>query len=751
MPQDTYSQDEYNRGKDSFNSFANTATKPLQDKANDKAKEFAKKAVEKAKEELKKKLTAKKATSTIARWILSSLTTAGITTILPIFIIIIILTILPYSIFSLLAINKNYDANNDKVVNSVRYVYNENVNTLAIRSSIKHVLDREYNCDGTIADVRPQYTDFNGGKVLHQFYYETETCKITVKLTPTATEMIPKVSAYVHAANGVIDYYSPPEELDYHVIPKGDEKYEANVCEGISELNGVTYWIERPNDYCTQERINKKEARFTTKEKIEKHYTEEELNELPVYERYTYDTSDMPSFDSAENWYKITGTDDETGLPIYESSEQVNTVLNDVYSNSNDVTEETVHARRVREALTESLVVNTDTDLPIEEFFYTKQGHKISVHPAVWTKQEEYCEMNGQEVSMSVCKAGQTTTTKVVDTCRYYGGSIKCFYKDVVSSGNVKTRTIVIHGYEGDVSLKVDYNISKYRKQELEDLFTPDTESTIVGKGRCIINVDSQGRIEGSEECTQMEATRVIHNLLFSYYRSSMTLYNSNQEINSFNDVLDFDFTAPITATGKTGTLEYPSRALDYNSIVGDYSRDSSVGRYVWNHAYDLRNAGLLGGSSDDYQCTFFAQMWFYDVYGWNSSGPSLSSSGNGNEFTQIVYDAWTYEDENGETQHYFEFADAPCAGGLISIDYFLTSGDAGAYGHIICCDEVNYEEGYIVVSEGNYNGDGAVAIRHKYTLDDFYAKHNGYMSFLAPTGKALEETGVVIKDLKES
>lgn len=702
MPQDTYSQDEYNRGKDSFNSFANTATKPLQDKANDKAKEFAKKAVEKAKEELKKKLAAKKATSTIARWILSSLTTAGITTILPIFIIIIILTILPYSIFSLLAINKNYDANNDKVVNSVRYVYNENVNTLAIRSSIKHVLDREYNCDGTIADVRPQYTDFNGGKVLHQFYYETETCKITVKLTPTATEMIPKVSAYVHAANGVIDYYSPPEELDYHIKSKAS----------------------------TEEKSGE---------------------EIPIYEKYEYDTSDMPSLDSAENWYKITGTDKETGLPIYESSEQVNTVLNDVYSNSNDVTEETVHARRVREALTESLVVNTDTDLPIEEFFYTKQGHKINVHPAVWTKQEEYCEMNGQEVSMSVCKAGQTTTTKVVDTCRYYGGSIKCFYKDVVSSGNVKTRTIVIHGYEGDVSLKVDYNISKYRKQELEDLFTPDTESTIVGKGRCIINVDSQGRIEGSEECTQMEATRVIHNLLFSYYRSSMALYNSNQEINSFNDVLDFDFTAPITATGKTGTLEYPSRALDYNSIVGDYSRDSSVGRYVWNHAYDLRNAGLLGGSSDDYQCTFFAQMWFYDVYGWNSSGPSLSSSGNGNEFTQIVYDAWTYEDENGETQHYFEFADAPCAGGLISIDYFLTSGDAGAYGHIICCDEVNYEEGYIVVSEGNYNGDGAVAIRHKYTLDDFYAKHNGYMSFLAPTGKALEETGVVIKDLKES
>ena len=703
MPEENYSQNEYNRGKDSFSNFANTATKPIQDKAKDKAKEFAAKAVKKAKDEAIKKLAAKKATSTVARWILSSLTTAGITTVLPVLIIIIILTILPYSIFSLLAINKNYDANNDKVFRSVNYVYNQNVNTFAVRTGIKKVLDREYNCQGTVNAVIPQYTEVEGEKVIDQFYYETETCRITVKLTPSALEMIPKVSAYVHAVNGVLDYYSKPEELDNHTI--------------VNEA--------APKD-------------------------------APIYEKYSYDTSDLPSTDSSDNWYKINGTDKETGLPNYEPSDEVQNIMEDVYSNSADKKQEDYQTKQLREKLTQTMQVNQsllfedDTNLPIEEYFYTEQGHDINVHKATCTKEEKYCELNGTEVPMSVCNSGATTTTRTVDTCRYVGGSIQCTYKDVVSSGNVKTRKIVVHGYAGDVTLKVDYDVSPYRKNDLEALFTPNTETTIVGKGRCIVNVDSQGRVEGSEECTEKEATRVVHNLLFSYYKNSMALYTSNQNISSFNDIINFNFNRPITDTGKTGTLEYPTRSLDYVSFTGDYTKNSSVGRYIWNHAFDLKNAGLIGGSSDDYQCTFFAQTWFYDVYGWNSSGPKLQGSGNGNEFTQVVYDAWTYEDDNGEEKHYFEFADAPSAGGLISIDYYLSSGDAGTYGHIVCCDEVNYEEGYIVVSEGNTNGDGAISIRHKYTIDEFYVKHNGFMTFLNPTGKALEESGAKVKDIKD-
>jgi hypothetical protein len=166
---------------------------------------------------------------------------------------------------------------------------------------------------------------------------------------------------------------------------------------------------------------------------------------------------------------------------------------------------------------------------------------------------------------------------------------------------------------------------------------------------------------------------------------------------------------------------------FSYTSFGGWYSGGSAAARAAWSHAFDLYNRGLIHGSTAGYWCTFFAQMWFYDMYGFNSSGNS--PTGDGSQFAYTVYETAVYRDEEGNLKHYFEYGDRPMTMGIVSIrNSYLPEG------HVICIDEVDYFENTITVSEGNVNGCGDIRIRHTMSLDTFYRIYPGRKTYVNPT-----------------
>ena len=179
------------------------------------------------------------------------------------------------------------------------------------------------------------------------------------------------------------------------------------------------------------------------------------------------------------------------------------------------------------------------------------------------------------------------------------------------------------------------------------------------------------------------------------------------------------------------GLLPEPVYHSDSNWYLysGYYTKWSTPGSKVWAHARDLYYRGLIHGADTDYQCTFFAQMWFYDIYGFNSSGNG--PSGNGDTFAMRVYETAVYYDENGELHHLFKIDDHPETMGIVSI----SAGNP----HVLCVDEVDYRNDTITISDGNVMGSGEVRLRVTYSMSEFYRVNPGRYVFVNPTDELLE------------
>ncbi|MBO7677452.1 MAG: hypothetical protein J6S49_08060, partial [Erysipelotrichaceae bacterium] len=104
----------------------------------------------------------------------------------------------------------------------------------------------------------------------------------------------------------------------------------------------------------------------------------------------------------------------------------------------------------------------------------------------------------------------------------------------------------------------------------------------------------------------------------------------------------------------------------NYYMYSGHFAGSSIPGYRTWAHAYELDNSGLIHGATPGRWCTFFAQMWFYDVFGFNSSGNI--ATGNGNTFASTVYATALYRDEEGNLKHLFRYTDHPEAMSIVSI-----------------------------------------------------------------------------------
>ena len=124
--------------------------------------------------------------------------------------------------------------------------------------------------------------------------------------------------------------------------------------------------------------------------------------------------------------------------------------------------------------------------------------------------------------------------------------------------------------------------------------------------------------------------------------------------------------------------------------------------------------------------------MWFYDVYGFNST--RNMSSGNGGDVAYRVYVANTYYDEDGNLKHYFRISKEPESMSILSIN-----GMSNPYGHVICIDEFDHENNMITFSDGNCTNRGDMRIRVTMSYDEFRRKNPGIYTFAVPTEELLE------------
>lgn len=258
--------------------------------------------------------------------------------------------------------------------------------------------------------------------------------------------------------------------------------------------------------------------------------------------------------------------------------------------------------------------------------------------------------------------------------------------------------TVYLYGYKGNVTIPVNYDATSYKKNELEAL----SEKLVSKGGRCIFNYNNETGFVGTDECNNEEADIAVSQVLYNYYASSLQYFG----------LADNDFYASYISgnPGYSGEAAYLG-GLDYKLYAGKtYPINSAVGNMIWNHARNLHAQGKIHGSTTDPigGCTFFAQMWFYDHYGYNQSGNG--PSGNGKQWAEILLE--TYPDK-------FERGSGPAPGGVVSIDY-------GRYGHIVCIDAVDYEAGTVTYSEGNYDGKGSIRIMNTTSLADFFKKWKG-------------------------
>lgn len=202
---------------------------------------------------------------------------------------------------------------------------------------------------------------------------------------------------------------------------------------------------------------------------------------------------------------------------------------------------------------------------------------------------------------------------------------------------------------------------------------------------------------------------------LNQYRDASLSLFEEEEVIRQIDDYFNI-FPSP----------KYPEDVAFYE-YEGWFSPGNYAARAAWRHAFDLYYSGKIHGATAGYWCTFFAQMWFYDMFGFNSSGNS--PTGDGSQFAYTVYETAVYRDEEGNLKHYFEYGDRPMTMGIVSIrNSYVPEG------HVLCVDEVDYFNNTITISEGNVNGYGDVRIRQTMSLDTFYYLNPGRKVYVNPT-----------------
>lgn len=302
-----------------------------------------------------------------------------------------------------------------------------------------------------------------------------------------------------------------------------------------------------------------------------------------------------------------------------------------------------------------------------DEFYNPKTGEKANITCTIpYATTREICMEGGKIVNTSDYKVRKSETDSY---------QVKHTYKDISTS----------------IDIPYDFDFTEYKEKLLEL-----KAEALVDKGKCL--PDTLDR-KSSNTCTLEEATEWVDTVKSHYLDTVMsTLGVDEKYYGSFYGLSD---------NGYIGVVDYSLSSWDYNSTSEEYTHSltnpNSVYYKYMTHCNTLRKKNYTHGSATCWgpgACTYVAQTWFYDVYGFNSV--KSGGSGNGKQFAGNVLS--NYPDK-------FVKSSTPAPGAILSIN---NTGN----GHVLCIDEFDGE--YITITEGSYNNHGDLRLHYTMKYSDF-------------------------------
>ena len=265
-------------------------------------------------------------------------------------------------------------------------------------------------------------------------------------------------------------------------------------------------------------------------------------------------------------------------------------------------------------------------------------------------------------------------------------------YKDEIVACSLphdkeKTEIKYVDALFGHISVPMTYDVRKYKKSDIEK-----TAEDLIGQEMYLsTNIDDE--YEKRQIADSDEANRIVDNIISDYELSYLVMYLGGS--------YGYGYSGLITSNGFNYLLETDDKAT--TAIFWAYSD----GLNTILHNLPYRTDSSASGPSMSHQCTQFAATFFYDVYGF------AALRGNGNmQADYLLKDCG----KDSACPVKFERASSPAPGAIISL----------YPNHVVVVDEVD-EDGTIYISEGNYNGKGAVRTHQAYSsLSDYIAK-TGY------------------------
>ena len=299
------------------------------------------------------------------------------------------------------------------------------------------------------------------------------------------------------------------------------------------------------------------------------------------------------------------------------------------------------------------------------------------------------------------------TKTKIVDKCylSYDNPNTKTsFSYEVACSSSTKKayeevqyysyierkEEIEIPAQYGKITIPIYYDLSGYKDDELQEGIK---------------------YVEKQTKDSYMESASFVNSLLNEYYSNYYALLKNGESDNR---------NAYFQKLINDGIIMYvPISGLSSNFIQGEpgYEGEVTVSGMdgssieIWNRIGKLRRQGVLSTYAARYNCTEFANYWFYCLY-----GEGFVLSGDGKTMVSNLLNS-----EYGK--EHFYLGSSPAPGAIYSIGSAYTE-----FGHVGCVDAVDFKNQTITISEGNYGGGAKgtinTGIRIKVTMsfDEFYS-----------------------------
>ena len=242
----------------------------------------------------------------------------------------------------------------------------------------------------------------------------------------------------------------------------------------------------------------------------------------------------------------------------------------------------------------------------------------------------------------------------------------------------------------GSITVPMTYDVTKYKEDALNTC-----ASDIVGQEMFLPTSDNMSEYKKRAIKDEDDANDIIQTILSDYELSYLLSYLGGS--------YGYGYDGMISSNG-------------WNYLTAIDSKDGEkLALSFWTYSNSLRSElSNLQYASDSYgsspsmthQCTQFAATFFYDIYGFSAL------RGNGNmQAEYLLKDCGI----NSACPVKFERSATPAPGAIVSL----------YPNHVIVVDEVS--NGKVYISEGNYNGNGAIRTHQEYDSLQDYAKIHGY------------------------